>query len=115
MRSTIAFLALTLSASASLAASPHYFCYGDDGSDLSITVDPKTKTATLNGEDVHTTYRLTQVFESLPAQYIYGSKQDCAITFVAYADGHTGTASFRCSKKFPRALELDMECSYQAR
>lgn len=113
MKARIAFFLLLMTTQAFAGGRPHYYCYEDNGTTLSITVDLSAKTATLLGENTNRVFTFAGAVDSSPAQYVYGLPQDCTIQFVPLGDGHTGLAAFRCNeRKYPRAAKLNMECTF---
>ncbi len=106
--------ATLLALASQTASAEEYFCYGEDGSDLSITVNLSKKWASLNGEDLNKKFKLSGILESMPPQYVFGSLQECRIIFKPSYDEQSGNASYRCnSEKYPNALKLDLPCSLQ--
>jgi hypothetical protein len=111
---TLGFLLVTISAFAteSFANGGTYFCYGEDGSDQSITVDLDNSFARLDSEDDSKEYALSGVLESLPPIYVFGDRAECSIRFKTSRDLQKGQANFSCNKeKYPNSVELEMACS----
>ena len=110
LKVTIPVLTLSIATSV-LAENTKYFCYGEDGSDISISIDLKKAKATFTSEEEVTNYAFSGTFESLPPGHVFGDRQECYIIFSPSRDNKSGVAAFRCNqKKYPNALKLDMTC-----
>lgn len=117
MKSLILATFLLIATNSALAQnSGQYFCYGEDGSDVSMVINLKERFARIQGEDFEKTFKYSGAFESLPPIHVFGDyRNDCAIKFKPSNDGLKGNAKYSCNKaKYPNSTEWEMPCSLEA-